>query len=47
MAEKKSKGYYQRGRKWQIDTSYKSIRIRELVATEEMAKKRARAELRC
>jgi len=38
MLRKKNKGYYQRGQKWQIDTSYKSIRIRELVATEEMAK---------
>jgi len=42
MARKKSKGYYKRGQKWQIDTSYKGIRIRELVATEEMAEKELR-----
>ncbi|MDA2931380.1 tyrosine-type recombinase/integrase, partial [Acidobacteria bacterium AH-259-O06] len=39
MARRKSKGYYRRGTKWQVDTSYKGIRIRELVATEEMAQK--------
>jgi len=39
MPTKKSKGYRQRGNKWQIDTSYKGIRIRELVATPEMAEK--------
>jgi len=42
MTRKKSRGYYQRGQKWQIDTSYKGIRIRELVATEEMAEKELR-----
>lgn len=42
MPRKKRRGYYQRGNKWQIDTSYKGIRIRELVATEEMAEKELR-----
>jgi len=39
MPRKKGKGYRQRGSKWQIDTSHKGIRIRELVATPEMAEK--------
>jgi integrase len=38
MTRKKNTGYYQRGQMWRIDTSYQGIRIRELVATEEMAK---------
>ena len=39
MPRKKGKGYYRRGAKWRIDTSHKGIRIRELVATTEMAEK--------
>ena len=39
MAQNKSKGYYQRGRRWQVDTYYSGFRIREMVSTEEMARK--------
>ena len=39
MSKKKPRGYYARGTRWQVDTSYKGIRIRELVATQEMAEK--------
>ncbi len=42
MPRRRRRGFYPRGNKWQVDTSYKGIRIRELVATEEMAEKELR-----
>lgn len=42
MPRKKPRACYQRGDNWRVDTRYRGIRIRETVATEEMAEKALR-----